>query len=92
MKPTKSGRKSQVKLTVHPHLLARAEAIADERKLSLSELVEDLLRLELATPISRSLYAPMPDSGALAAHVEQRAAAAAGSKQAARRPSGASKE
>lgn len=83
MKPTKSGRKSQVKLTIHPHLLARADALAHERKLSLSELIEDLVRLEISAPVSRSVYAPLIAEED--AHAAERAAAA--SRFATARPS-----
>jgi hypothetical protein len=59
MKPTKLARKTPVKVTIHPNLLARAQELANERGQFLSELIEDLLRLELSVPQTRSLYAPI---------------------------------
>lgn len=72
MKSTKHTRKRPVKVTIHPVLLARSEQLATERGLSLSELVEDLMRLELAAPVSRSLYAPLERAEEL--HAAERAA------------------
>lgn len=88
MKPTKTARKSPVKVTIHPNLLARASQLAAQRGMSLSELIEDLMRLELAAPTSRSLYAPL--EAAEEAHAAERAESS-DKPSTARRSSGTSK-
>lgn len=67
MKPKKKVHKSRVKVTIHPSLLARSIALANQRNLSLSEFVEDLIRLEIASPDSRSVYAQSDKPAARAA-------------------------
>lgn len=88
MKPTKAGKKVQVKVTIHPNLLARAHALADERGLFLSELIADLLAIEISSPKSRSVYAPLEIAEEL--HAAERPAPY-DKPATARRPSGSSK-